>query len=202
MKRTWVLAGLFLLTAAVILGARVGGNGTLDPHAFHGTLIDPPLPSSDFELATPAGTFQSSVFRGRIVVLVFGFTACPDACPGTLARLARAVDLLERAAEDVEVVLITVDPERDTPERTAEYAAAFNPRFAGLSGTASQVARVASSFGIFHERAHHGDDSDYLVDHTTTVTVLDRRGDVRLLWSSDVTAEQMAEDLGRLLRRS
>jgi len=192
-------AGLVLLAIAggFLLGrARTGGAGAL-----HGSLIDPPLPAADFVLASGDGPVALSDFRGRITVLFFGYTFCPDVCPYTLQRLRAARELLGPAGEDVQVVFISVDPERDTPARATAYARGFDPSFAGLSGSPEEVAAVASSFGIFYARAEPDRDEEgfYLVDHSATVLVLDREGDVRLMWPGEASAEELAADLAWLL---
>jgi protein SCO1 len=203
--RSWpvMAAALFLLAIAggFLLGrARAGGAAAL-----HGSLIDPPLPSRDFVLASADGPVALSDFRGEIVVLFFGYTSCPDVCPFTLQRLREARERLGPAAEEVQVVFVSVDPDRDTPERVTGYARGFDPGFVGLTGSDEEVAGVASSFGIFYARADgdgqtEADGEYYLVDHTATVLALDREGAVRLLWSGGVTADEMASDLTWLLR--
>ncbi len=192
-------AALVLLAIAggYLLGrARAGGAGTL-----HGSLIDPPLPTTDFVLASGDGPVALSDFRGRITVLFFGYTFCPDVCPFTLQRLRAARELLGPAGADVQVVFVSVDPERDTPARATAYARGFDPGFVGLSGSAAEVAAVASSFGIFYARAEpeRPEDDYYLVDHSATVLVLDREGSIRLMWTGEASAEEMAGDLAWLL---
>jgi protein SCO1/2 len=191
---------LLAIAGGFLLGrARSGGAGTLN-----GSLIEPPLPAGDFVLAAAEGPVSLSDFRGRITVLFFGYTFCPDVCPYTLQRLRSARELLGPAGEDVQVVFVSVDPERDTPERATDYARGFDPSFVGLSGTAAEIAAVASSFGIFYARAEPDGDAPadgdfYLVDHSATVLVLDREGAVRLMWPGEASAEEMAGDLAWLL---
>lgn len=197
-------AALVLLAIAggFLLGrARTGGAGAL-----RGSLIDPPLPAGDFVLASADGPVALGDLRGRVVVLFFGYTFCPDVCPFTLQRLRAARQLLGPAAEEVQVVFVSVDPGRDTPERATSYARGFDPEFVGVTGTDAEIAAVASSFGIFYARAEadpgtpgDGADDYYLVDHSATVLVLDREGSIRLLWSGEVTAEEMASDLSWLV---
>lgn len=198
--RTLLVIGMLLtltaLTAALIVLGRAGSRPQL-----HGTFIDPAMAASDFELAAAGGPVRKSDFRGRLVVLFFGYTHCPDVCPTTMAQLARAMEMLGPDAREVQVVMVSVDPGRDTPQRMAEYAGAFATSFVGLTGTAAEIDRVAAAFGIYHARAEGSAETGYLVDHTATVTVLDRDGNVRLLWSFGTDAEQMAADLRYLLGR-
>lgn len=175
---------------------------------FNGTYLDPPMPASDATLRGAEGPVRLSDFAGEFVVLNFGYTSCPDVCPATLATLARAKRLLGEDGEDVQVVFVSVDPERDRPQRVADYAATFDSSFVGLSGTPEQVADAASAFGVFYEKAGGGADTTavseagYLVDHTATVYVLDPEGRARLLWSFGTDAEAMAADLRTLTRAS
>jgi len=187
--------------APILLLAVLLSGCSIERPELHGTLIEPAMAAPDFELTSADGPVRKSDFEGRLVVLSFGYTHCPDVCPTTLARLGRAMELLGPAAEEVQVLLITVDPERDGAEKVSAYARAFDPSFIGLSGTAEEVGRVAADFGIFHAKAEGSAATGYLVDHTATVTVLDRDGDTRLLWSFDVTPEEIAADLRYLVDR-
>lgn len=167
----------------------------------HGTLIEPPIPAADFTLTSADGPVRLEDMRGKVVVLFFGYTFCPDVCPTTMVRLGQAMELLGDDAERVQVVMVTVDPERDTPERLAQYVRAFHPSFLGLTGTEEEINAVAATYGIYHAKAEGSEATNYLVDHTSTVTVIDRNGGVRLLWPFDVPAEGYANDLRALLRR-
>jgi protein SCO1/2 len=166
------------------------------------------MPAHDVVLTGPEGPVRLSDFAGDLVVLNFGYTSCPDVCPATLATLARAKRLLGEAGEDVQVVFVSVDPERDRPQRASDYAATFDSSFVGLSGSPEEIADAASAYGVFYEKAGGGTDSTavseagYLVDHTATVFVLDPEGRARLLWSFGTDAEAMAADLRTLARAS
>ena len=96
--------------------------------------------------------------------------------------------------------MVTVDPERDTPERLAEYVSFFNPTFVGLSGTPDQIAAAATPFGIYYEKHEGTPASGYLVDHTATISVLDREGRLKLVWPFGTPSDDMAADLGQMLR--
>ncbi len=189
---------LLAVAGGFLLGRARAGGGT----ALHGSLIDPPLPTTDFTLASAEGPVSLHDFRGKVVALFFGYTFCPDVCPFTLQRLDAAKDLLGPASPDLQVVFVSVDPARDTPERVSSYARGFDPDFVGLTGSPEQVASVASSFGIFYAKAGDRDapeDEYYLVDHSAVVLVLDRDGAVRLMWTGAATAEEMAGDLAFVL---
>ena len=191
------------IPAITLFVALVVFAGCREPRPeLHGTLLEPPMPADDFTLTSAEGPVRASDYRGKLVVLTFGYASCPDVCPTTMQRLARAMDRLGPAAEEVQVLLITVDPERDTPERLHAYASTFDSTFVGLSGTPEEIAAVASSFGIFYDRAGAASASGYLVDHSSVVTVLDREGDTWLLWPFDTSPEAMAADLDYLIDAS
>lgn len=137
-------------------------------------------------------------FRGRLVVLTFGFTHCPDICPTILADLAGVLRSLGQDAERVQVLFVTVDPERDTSELLARYVAAFDPRFLGLHGNAEATARAAKEFRIFYEKRKSGE--SYSVDHSAQSYVVDAQGRLRLFVRNERIAADLADDLRTLLR--
>jgi protein SCO1/2 len=185
--------GLVLAFGIVFLTLR-------EPTTWYGTHLSPPMTAADFTLQSADGPVSVSDFRGKAVALFFGYTSCPDVCPTTLLRLSRAVDQLDAADRDrVQVVFISIDPERDTPQRTSRYAQAVNPSFVGLSGTPQQIADVAAKYGIFYQKAEGSEATGYLMDHSATITVLNPAGKVELMWSPTVTADQMTSDLEAIL---
>lgn len=168
---------------------------------FHGMALDSLSPALDFALADADGRpVRLSDFRGRIVLLYFGFTYCPDICPATLTDLARAMETLGEQARETQVIMISIDPERDTPQRMAEYARAFHEDFLGLSGAPDDIAAIAGPFGVYYEKRPDATGEHYTMAHTATVTVIDREGYVRLVWPFGIKGAEMAEDLRLLLR--
>jgi len=139
-------------------------------------------------------------FRGKAVVLSFGYTHCPDICPTTLADLAAAVKSLGADAARVQVVFVTVDPERDTPEVLAKYVPAFDPGFLGLYGDAAATQKAAKEFKIFYEKRPGGAPGAYTVDHSGQSYVLDAEGRLRLFVRHDRIAQDLAADLRTLLK--
>jgi protein SCO1/2 len=137
-------------------------------------------------------------FRGKAVVLFFGFTHCPDVCPTTLADLSQALKQLGPDAQRVQVLFVTVDPERDTPQALAKYVTAFDPRFLGLFGDAEATRRTAQEFKIYYEKRKTGD--SYSVDHSGQSYVIDPQGRLRLLVRPDRIRQDLAEDLKALLQ--
>jgi protein SCO1 len=175
----------------------------LSPEAqYHGMRIDPPLPAHAFTLESAAGPSGTEQLRGSWSVLFFGYATCPDVCPTTLARVGAALRAAgPRAEQDVKVLLVSVDPERDTPARLAEYTGAFGPQFTGVTGTPQEIARVASAYGIAYMRSPTETAAGYLVDHTSTLIVLNPRGEIALFWSPTTTVDEMASDMRTFLRR-
>jgi protein SCO1/2 len=137
-------------------------------------------------------------FRGKAVVLFFGFTHCPDICPTTLADIAGAVKSLGADAERVQVLMVSVDPERDTQDALAKYVTAFDPRFLGLRGDLAATKKAAGEFKIYFEKRKQGE--SYTVDHSAQSYVIDPQGRLRLLVRHDRIAQDLAADLRNILR--
>lgn len=145
------------------------------------------------------GARTLSDFRGQVVVVFFGFTHCPDVCPGALARLKAALGLLGENARRVQVLLVTVDPERDTPPVLREYLGAFHPSFLGLTGTPADIAKVAKEFRVLADRQPAGADGNYTVDHSAAMYVFDPQGRVRLYVAPAQSPKAIAADIALLL---
>jgi protein SCO1/2 len=189
-----IAAGIGVLIAAVLAAGALN-----EPVTYHGTYLSPAMPAAPFTLESARGPVSLEALEGKVVALFFGYTSCPDVCPTTLLRLSAALDELGEAREDVQVVFVSVDPVRDSPERASAYAEAVDASFMGVTGTEEQIAEVAAQYGIYYAKAEGSDATGYLVDHSATITVLNEKGRVALLWSPSVTAPQMAEDLSNLL---
>ncbi len=138
-------------------------------------------------------------FRGKVVTLFFGFTQCPDVCPTSLATMAEVKRLLGPDAERVQVLFVTVDPERDTPELLASYVPAFGADFLGLHGDAQRTAETAKEFRIFYQKSGDTSGPHYTIDHTAGTYILDPQGRLRLYVRHGTTAEDIAADIGLLL---
>ena len=136
-------------------------------------------------------------FRGKVVVVSFGYTHCPDVCPMTLSNLASAVKQLGDDGARVQVLFVTVDPARDTPQLLGEYVPAFNPGFIGLTGTPDEVAKVTKDFHVYASARKEGD--TYLVDHSAQMFALDAQGRMRLVFAPDMPPKAIASDLRILL---
>jgi protein SCO1/2 len=171
------------------------------PPQIHGSIIEPPKPMPDFTLQSARGPVSLSSLRGKIVVLYFGYTACPDVCPTTLANLRQALTDLGPQADQVQVVLVSVDWKRDTPENLASYLSAFRPDFLGLTGSQAQIDAVTRDFGIYYKLNEPDAKGYFSVDHTATVQVLDREGNLILTWPYGQTPADLLDDLKVLVRK-
>jgi protein SCO1/2 len=172
------------------------------PGPQYGVPVDGAAPVVDFKLDSTLGKpLALSDFADHYIVLYFGYTTCPDVCPTTLADLGKAEKLMGSAAARMQVIFVTVDPERDTPERMRDYLAYFSPNFIGMSGSPEDTMRIASQLGVVYEKRYHSDSAtDYLMDHTATVIVLDPQRRPQVIFPYGVTGEQMASDLLAVIR--
>ena len=141
-------------------------------------------------------------FRGKVVVIFFGFTHCPDVCPTTLAELAGAVRKLGPAGDNVQVLLVTVDPARDTPEVLAKYVTAFHPKFLALRGNADETLRVAKEFKVIYQKVAGPRPENYTMDHSAGSYVFDRQGRLGLYVSYGRGTDVFAHDIDVLLKQS
>jgi protein SCO1/2 len=154
-----------------------------------------------FALLDPDGRRVAlSDFRGKLVLLYFGFATCPDVCPTDLAAIAQALRELGAAADGVQPVFITLDPQRDAPQMLREYVAAFDPRFVALSGTEAEIRRVATDFKVFYEKVELPGTSTYTIDHTAYTFLLDREGRFVTLFPPGTPPERMVFMLREQLR--
>jgi protein SCO1/2 len=197
-RRWWLLVGV----AAVLVAAGAFLVPRLRPHVFSGQVLQSPGPAPDLEglVLNTGEPARLADFAGRVVVLYFGFTHCPDVCPTTLSALARAVAGLGPEGDDVQVLMVSVDPERDTPRLLGEYVASFDHRFLGVTGTGEAVDRVAALYGIYYAKVSDPSMADgYTVDHTASVMVIDRDGFLRVVYPPGVTPAQLTPDLRELV---
>ena len=155
----------------------------------------------NFQLTDHNGVARNLAdFRGKLVVLFFGYTHCPDVCPTTLSDLATALKLMGSDAQKVQVLFVTVDPERDTPALLKQYVPAFNPSFLGLYGTPDTTAKTVKEFRIFFQKQPKDEKGRYAVDHTAGTYVLDQNGRLRLFMGYGQDAKAIAHDLKLLLK--
>lgn len=192
----WTRIGIAFLVLVIAAIALFFAYKALKPYAFHGAILQSPQPAHNFTLTNHYGQKTSlSDYEGKVVLLYFGYVACPDVCPTTLAELKQATELLGERADDVQTIMITVDPERDTVEVMAEYLAHFHPSFLGLVGTPDEVAQIATYYGVYYQKQESDSVLGYLVDHTATVMLVDQDGYLRLIFPYGTEGDAIAEDI-------
>ena len=193
-RQFWTLA-LVGLVAAALAGFAFVQLQRADSQSseYYGTPLDTPVQVAPFTLTDAEGERVTlSKWRGDLVLVFFGFTRCPDVCPLTLGRLAKVYkDLGE--PKDLQVVMVTVDPQHDTPKLTQKYAGSFDSDFVGLGGSSSDIAKAAKTFFVGYRGLKN---EDFI--HTDSVALLDREGKMRFVYGQDKVA-RLSEDLPKLL---
>ena len=194
---------LLAVVVVAVTGLVVGYGAVewLRPHTFSGTVLQsptaaPPLTGLTVHTGEPA---DLSEFRGQVVLLYFGYTNCPDICPATLSNAARAIDAMGPAGEDVELLMVTVDPARDDPRTLGDYVGHFHPRFLGVHGSEEELRTAASQYGVVFRKAEGSGATGYLVDHTVSLMAIDPEGFLRVVYPVDVPPSELAADLEELL---
>jgi protein SCO1/2 len=196
-SKKWWIGGLI----AVVVLAIAGTETFLSAFKFRGSAIDPPVAAADFWLKDQTGqVFQLGGQRGKLVLLFFGYTSCPDVCPTTLAQFKRARAQLGGQAERVRFVFVTVDPERDTPAQMGKYLGAFDPAFVGLGGSEAELEPVWKAYGVYRQIQPGSSATGYLVDHSARAYLIDAQGNLRLTYAFGATADDMAADMRYLLK--
>jgi protein SCO1/2 len=189
------LAPLTAVTLALLLSA----CGSSQP--WHLKNVSGLLPPLHFKMRRANGKLVTAQdFRGKVVLLYFGYTHCPDVCPLTLAKLSQALHTLGTGADQVRVLFVTVDPTRDTLAVLHRYTKAFGPRFVGLRGNDGQLQTLAKRYRITYTKQPPNARGDYQVTHSSGVFIFDRHGDARLLATSSSKAPAISADLKRLIR--
>lgn len=187
------------LLCATVLGALTlaGCERTL-PVTYNGIDITGADYARDFRLTDPEGTERTLAdFKGKAVMVFFGFTQCPDVCPTALVRAAEVKRLLGNDGGRFQTLFVTVDPERDTPEVLKAYTGAFDPSFIGLHADPQRTAETAKNFKVYYRKVPTG--ASYTMDHSTLSYVYDPQGGLRLALRHEQSAEECADDLRKLL---
>lgn len=175
-------------------------SGCSQPPTFKSTDISGSDWGKDFALTDPQGQARHLAdFKGKAVVVFFGYTQCPDVCPTTLLSMREVLNRLGNDAGRVQVVFVTLDPARDTPQVLAEYVTAFHPSFVGLRGDEATTAAVARDFKVFYAKQAGSTAGTYSLDHSTGSYAYDPEGRLRLLIRHGETPDNVASDLRLLL---
>lgn len=187
--------GALALLGALLLAAAAGAA---EEAGLKAGVFSPPRAAPAFSLRGSDGApLELGRYRGKVVILGFGFSSCPDVCPVTLATLAQARKRLGAQASEVQVVYITVDPERDDPQRLRDYLAGFDETFVGGTGTPEQLAAVRQEYGIAASRRESGE--SYAFDHSSYTYLIDRGGNLRALMPYGQSADDYVHDVKLLL---
>jgi protein SCO1/2 len=191
--RNLITCGVPAVAAAAFLSAALAAA----PPDYRLAVWPPHAESPQFNLVDLDGRPRSPAnFRGKVMVIFFGFVHCPDACPTELLKLALVMKRLGNVSDRIQVVFITLDPERDTPAVLKSYVSAFDPRFIALTGTNAQIDAAASSFFVQYARVGTG--ADYSIDHSTSTYVIDATGRLRLIGGMKTAVDDYAHDLSEL----
>jgi len=174
---------------------------TSQNYTYQGSLIDPPVEAKDFELTDQDGDiFRLSDQRGKVILIFFGYTHCPDVCPVTLSEFKQIKSQLREDAEKVEFIFITVDPERDTVDTLGDYVSIFDPDFIALTGERDELIEVWSDYGVYQARQEVTGAGGYLVDHTARVYAVDMDGNWRLTYPFGMEREKIYQDIRHLVQ--
>ena len=196
MKKLYIYA--FLLMTSVLLLACSPAPAPIESNATDITGADF---AKTLTLTDHNGKLRSmSDFKGKVVVLFFGFTHCPDVCPTTMSDLKQAMKLLGEQSNEVQVLFVTVDPERDTQEVLAKFVPSFDARFIGLRGSLQETAETLGNFKIFYAKVPGKDKADYSIDHSAGMYVFDKDGKVRLYMGYGQKPAEIASDIRKLLQ--
>ena len=196
LMRSFCFIVISCLAASILVACAQGPS-------YKGTFIDPPLEvPAIVGMDLKAQPYDSDRLDDQIKVVFFGYTFCPDICPGNMNVIADAYQELPRLQDQIEVIFVTVDPDRDTPARLEAYLSNFHVDFQGVRmETAASLDALNSGFGIYLESHQESkEDSSYLVDHTTRTYILDKEGHMTLTYGGDMKAADLARDLRLLLR--
>ena len=194
MRRRHLL--LAALAAGLLAGCDVGGRDK----PFHGVDLTGASYAQHLALTDQHGQPRTlGDFKGKVIVVFFGYTQCPDVCPATMAELAQVKRALGKDGERIQGVFVTVDPERDTPAVLKSYMAGFDSSFVALRGTPEQTQAAAKEFKVFYAKVPGKDEASYTMDHTAGSYVLDASGRIRLFEKYGIGPQALAEDLKRLL---
>lgn len=186
----FAVIGLGLLAVTVVV----------NPFEFHDHLVEPPLPIKDFALQTGNGeVFRLSDQKGKIVLLFFGYTHCPDVCSTTLVTFKQVYAGLGENAKTVKFVMITTDPDRDTPEAITAYVRNFNPEFIGLSGNLAELESIWKEFGVYTSKQALVKSDDYGFGHTASVYIIDQSENFIQTIPYGTSARDVIDELFRLL---
>jgi protein SCO1/2 len=197
------MKGWLFAACAVAAFTLAGCQPAPQPPSFLATDITGAAFARDFRLTDHNGQVRTLAdFKGKAVAVFFGYIHCPDVCPTTLSDFAAALQLLGPLGERVQVIFVTVDPQRDTPDLLKQYVPAFNPGFLGMVADAETLKQLAKEYKVVYQKTAVKTADDYLIDHTAGTYVYDPQGNLRLLMPYGSSPDAIAQDLKTLLAPS
>jgi protein SCO1/2 len=193
-----IAISLAVIGALVLAGWM--GLRWITPHPYSGTVMQAPTaaPSMDGLVLSDGTPLDIADFEGELLLVYFGYTSCPDVCPTTLSQVAAARRRLGGEADRVRLLMISIDPERDSLDVLGDYVTSFDPSFLAATGDLPDVERVAAQYGIFFAKGEELGDG-YAVDHTATLMGIDPEGHLRIIWPAQLDVERLAADFDELL---
>lgn len=199
MNKIWFIGSGVVIGLALTL---VIGWYLLDQnYRYHGAVIEPPAPAADFTLTDQNGNpFRLSDQKGKLVLIFFGYTHCPDVCPITLSEFKKIKTMLGDKADQVRFVYITVDPERDTVGQINSFLQNFDPSFVGLTSDRATLEPVWKAYGVYQQKQDAGSAAGYLVDHSTRTYLIDSQGSWRINYPYGMEPQKIAQDLRQLMK--
>lgn len=197
MSQKIILVTAGILTAMLLIWA----FAFVEPYQLHGSEITSQISAPAISLSQADGlAFDLAEHSGRIVLIFFGYTSCPDVCPTTLADFKRVKEELGEKASLVDFIFVTVDPQRDTPERTQAYTSGFDASFIGLSGTETELETVWQDYGVYRAISNSHHDASYSVDHSTRIYLIDKSNHLRVTYPYGTPVQDLADDIRFLLK--
>jgi protein SCO1/2 len=195
--RTVMTSSILLASACVLFAGPIAANEAVEPsptELIEGLVSGRAPVGGPFELTDQTGRRRTDAdFRGKLVVLYFGYTYCPDVCPTELQSISLALDKLGAAAETVQPLFVSVDPERDTPARLAEFVSSFHPRLIGLTGSLADIKKTAIAYRTFFVKNSAAASGEYSVDHTGFIYLIGKDGRYLSFLPPGVTPDQIAD---------
>jgi protein SCO1 len=186
-----VLVGMILVFSGVFL---------VKPYQFNGSKFDPPSAAPDFTLTDQNGNpYHLAERAGKVVLIFFGYTNCPDICPTTLAEFKQVHELLGEQADQVDFIFVTIDPERDSVDRLANYLPVFGDGITGLTGSYEELEPVWKGYGVIRNQVESDSAAGYLMEHSTRTYGIDRNGNLRVTYLFGTTPESILRDTQYLL---
>lgn len=199
-KRAFYI-GIVILVSALGFGLLIT---SLQDYTYSGTVYESPELAKPIDLLGSNNLlFNIEDYRGKVVLIFFGYTSCPDVCPSTLSDMKRVVDILDQKADRIQIVFVTVDPERDNHEKLKSYLSLFNQKFLGLTGSINELEKVWGDYGVFREVDNTSETAaGYLVNHSSRLYLIDPNGRLFITYAFGTSPEAIAKDVEHIIKQN